>query len=160
MPSREQDLVQRSAWARYGVAVGSVALGWLTREAITPTVGPTALPFVFFFPAVAMTAWYGGLGPGVLAIVLSPVGANWFFIEPARGWAINTSGDLATMVAFIFSCSFIVGAMEAMHRARARALADARKREAAELANRQQKELLATTLASIGDAVIATDTDG
>jgi PAS domain S-box-containing protein len=145
---------------RYGVAVGSIVLGWLARETITPTIGPTALPFIFFFPAVAMAAWYGGLGPGVLAIILSAVAANWFFMEPVRAWAFRTPGDVATISAFVFACSFIVGAMEAMHRARARALADARKREAAELETRQQKELLTTTLASIGDAVIATDTDG
>ena len=160
MLSRKPDLAQRPAWVRYGIAVGCVVLGWLAREALTFAVGPTALPFICFFPAVAMAAWLGGPGPGVLAIVLSAVGANWFFVQSARGWAVHTFSDLATMVAFVLSCSFIVGALEAMHRAKAAALAEVRKRETAELEARQQKELLATTLASIGDAVIATDIDG
>ena len=55
----------RPAWARYGVAIASVVLGWLAREALTPGIGPTALPFIFFFPAVAIAAWFGGLGPGM-----------------------------------------------------------------------------------------------
>lgn len=160
MLSRKPDLAQRSAGVRYGVAIGCVVLGWLAREALTSSVGPTALPFIFFFPAVAMAAWFGGLGPGLLAVVLSAIAANWFFVEEARGWAVHTLSDLATMVAFAFSCSFIVGAMAAMHRARARVLAEARTREAAERETRQQKELLATTLGSIGDGVIATDTEG
>jgi PAS domain S-box-containing protein len=107
-----------------------------------------------------MAAWYGGLWPGVLAVVLSAVGANWFFIAPAGVLSFHTYSDLATMGAFVLACSFIVGAMEAMHRARTHAVADVRKRETAELETLRQKELLATTLASIGDAVIATDTEG
>jgi len=160
MFSQRLESERRPAWLRYGVAFGCVVVGWLAREALTSLVGPTALPFIFFFPAVAMAAGFGGLRPGILAIVLSAIGANWFFVATAGGWAVHTFRDLATMVAFVLSCSFIVGAMEAMHRARARTLAEARKREAAELETHQQKELLATTLASIGDAVIATDTDG
>jgi hypothetical protein len=48
---------------RYAVAVGSVLLGWLARELLTPTVGPTALPFIFLFPAVTLAAFYSGFGP-------------------------------------------------------------------------------------------------
>ncbi|HEX5221621.1 MAG TPA: PAS domain S-box protein [Verrucomicrobiae bacterium] len=160
MLTRKQVLAPRSAWGRYSVGSGCVVLGWLAREALTPAVGPTALPFIFFFPAVAMAAWVGGLGPGILALVLSAVAANWFFVAPTRDWALHTPGDLATMGSFAFSCSFILSAIDAMHRARARILAEVRKREAAELETHQQKELLATTLASIGDAVISTDTAG
>src|SRR5690348_16989296 len=45
MLSQKSDLARRSAWVRYGVAIVCVVLGWLAREAITPSVGPTALPF-------------------------------------------------------------------------------------------------------------------
>src|SRR5262245_55994099 len=121
----KSDSVQRSAWARYSVAIGSVLLAWLAREAITPSIGPTALPLTLFFPAVAMAAWYGGVRPGVLAMILSALSANWFFMAPIPGWAIHTWLDAATMFVFVFSSAFIIGAIEAMHRARARALADA-----------------------------------
>src|SRR5262245_49208996 len=57
----ESPAAWRSAWARYGVAIASVGLGWLGRNALTPGVGATSLPFVFFFAAVALSAWYGGL---------------------------------------------------------------------------------------------------
>jgi PAS domain S-box-containing protein len=147
------DSPYHSAWARYGAAIGSAVLGCLAREALTPVIGPTALPFIFFFPAVAMAAWYGGFGPGFLAIVLSAVATDWYFIEPVHEWKVRTFGDVAALVAFFVSCLFIVAAMEAMHRARARALV-------AELEMRKQKEFLATTLGSIGDAVITTDSEG
>lgn len=127
------------AWARYGVAAGSVFLGWLAREALTPAVGPTALPFIFFFPAVALAAWYGGFVAGSLASLFSATAAYWFYIEPVHTWEVRTFGDVVALAAFLISCLFIVGAIEAMHRAKAR---------------------LATTLASIGDGVIATDSNG
>src|SRR4051812_32955473 len=102
----------RSAWVRYGIAVASVILGWLAREALTPGVGPTALPFVFFFPAAAMAAWYGGFGPGIAATILGAAAADWFFIEPVNNIAVSKFGDLVALAAFLVSCLFIVGAIE------------------------------------------------
>src|SRR5687767_14064665 len=72
---------------RYGVAIGCVALGWLAREALTQAVGPTALPFIFFFPAVAGAAWLGGWGPGLLAAGLAALTAQYFFIDPVYSLA-------------------------------------------------------------------------
>ncbi len=62
--------------ASFGLAVAA-ALAWLTRQAINPVVGHDRLPFIFFFPAVVIASWYGGLGPGLLATVLGGVAADW-----------------------------------------------------------------------------------
>ena len=67
-------MVLRPTWQRYGAAIAAVLLGWIAREALTQAVGPTSLPFIFFFPAVAASAWFGGLGPGVLAMFLGAIG--------------------------------------------------------------------------------------
>jgi len=139
-------LVRRPTWQRYGVAIGAVLLGWIAREALTQAIGPTALPFIFFFPAVAVSTWFGGLGPGVLSTLLAAAMADWFFIPPIRAFAFSNAYDVASIAAFLFACLFIVTAIHTMHRAdRERARA---------------QDLLATTLASIGDAVIATDSQG
>src|SRR5437016_3726098 len=129
MISPASSLARRSAWTRYGVSAGTVVAGWLAREALTPVVGPTALPFIFFFPAVAMAAWFGGFGAGVMATVVSAIAAAWFFIEPVHSLSVANLSDVATLAVFLVSCSFIVGAMEAMHRARARALAELSERQ-------------------------------
>lgn len=144
---------QRSAWVRYGVAFGSVVVGWLAREALTPAIGRAALPFIFFFPAVAMAAWFGGLGPGLFAVILSASAANWFFFDSRHVFEFRSAYDVAALAAFTVSGAFIVGAMEAMHRAKTGASVAVSETE-------RQRELLATTLASIGDAVIVTDTQG
>jgi PAS domain S-box-containing protein len=136
----------RPAWQRYGVAVAAVLLGWIAREWLTQAVGPTSLPFIFFFPAVAASTWFGGLGPGVLAVLLSTAMADWFFISSAPGFAFHNIYDVAAIAAFLVACIFIVASIHTMHRA--------------EAARTDVRHLLSTTLASIGDAVIATDNEG
>ena len=139
-------MLARPTWQRYGVAIAAVLLGWIAREALTQAVGPTSLPFIFFFPAVAASAWFGGLGPGVLSMLLSAAMADWFFIGSTPGFAFSNIYDVAAIAAFLAACLFIVAAIYAMHRA------DADRA-------RVQRQL-GTTLASIGDAVIATDIVG
>src|ERR1051326_5058512 len=99
----EPSSVQRPAWLRYAVAIGSVVLAWLAREALTPGIGPTALPFIFFFPAVAIAAWFGGLGPGILAVVLSSLAANWFFTTPIHAFSVGSRYDVLALVAFLLA---------------------------------------------------------
>ncbi len=41
-----------------------------------------AIPLLLF--AVAISSWYGGRGPAVLATILSTIGFYWYFIEPVR----------------------------------------------------------------------------
>src|SRR2546421_5527410 len=148
---------KRPQWERYGVAVGSVILGWLAREALTSAVGQTALPFIFFFPAVAMAAWYGGFGPGAVAAILGAAAADWFFIEPINTLTVSTFGDVAAVAAFLVSCLFIISAMEAMHRANARARSELAERERLETELAQVREKFATTLGSIGSVAGTTD---
>src|SRR5271157_5752473 len=42
---------------------------------------PSALLLLF---AVAISSWYGGRGPGVLAAILSIITFYWYFVEPVR----------------------------------------------------------------------------
>lgn len=41
--------------------------------------------------AVAISSWYGGLGPAVLAVILSTIGFYWYFVEPVRTIYIDWS---------------------------------------------------------------------
>jgi len=36
--------------------------------------------------AVAIATWYGGIGPSVLAVLLSTVWFNYFFVEPIHSF--------------------------------------------------------------------------
>src|ERR1041384_7242884 len=126
-----QHAKRRPALVRYALAVTAVVLGWAARDVMSSGVGPTALPFIFFFPAVAIAAWFGG---GLLSIALSALAANWFFVEPIHAFSVKSAYDFIAVLAFVFASLVIVAAIQMMHRARAR-LAYAH-------------DLLATTVAS------------
>jgi PAS domain S-box-containing protein len=71
----------RSFSLNYGSAVASVGLALIVRWLLDPLVGDRT-PYLFFFLAVLFSALYGGIGPGLLAAVLSSLAARYFFIAP------------------------------------------------------------------------------
>jgi PAS domain S-box-containing protein len=135
----------RQWWKRYGFAIGIVLLAWAARDAITAAIGSSALPFVFFFPAVTAAAWYSGLKPALLSVVLSAALAHWFFLD--------SSHDLASLIAFVAGSLLIIGALETLHRTTLESQRKENDRDRAQY-------ILSTTLASIGDGVIVTDEKG
>src|SRR5690349_535548 len=71
----------RTLLLRYGVAVVSAALAVLLREALNP-LWSHRLPFLTLFPAVFLSAWYGGLGPGLVTTALCAIAANYLWLVP------------------------------------------------------------------------------
>ncbi|MCW5850400.1 MAG: DUF4118 domain-containing protein [Anaerolineae bacterium] len=69
-----------SRWLPYAVAVISVALALLVTSLLQPLLART--PLQLFFAAVTISAWYGGLGPGLTATVLATVAGNYFLSSP------------------------------------------------------------------------------
>ena len=61
-----------------------------------------------FLIAIAITVWYAGIGPAILAVVLSGLADAYFFIEPRYSLYI-TRHDLAHFVIFILFASLLTG---------------------------------------------------
>ena len=70
----------RSAMIRYGAAFLAVILATLLRGLFNPILEGAG--FAFFFVAVVIAAWYGGLGPSLLAVTLSVASSAIFFPDP------------------------------------------------------------------------------
>ncbi len=68
---------------RYSVAVVAVAIAFAIRYGIYGTLD-NRLPFAFFTSATLIAAWYGGLGPGLLAALAGLVLADYFFLPPRQ----------------------------------------------------------------------------
>ena len=66
---------------RYGLAVGSVALA-LGMALLLQRFNFRGVEFPLFLFAIAISVWYAGLWPGVLAVVLSSLAFNYYFTEP------------------------------------------------------------------------------
>ena len=63
---------------RYGFAVVAVGLALIHKLMLEPVLGDES-PFLLFLAAVTITAWYGGIGPGVVATVGASLVSAYFF---------------------------------------------------------------------------------
>lgn len=130
---------------RYFIAVSAVAIGLLTRLALEP-IWQTRLPYITLFPAIMVSALLGGLGPGLLATLLSTLGAAYYWLFPLRSLRITDPGELVGVGMFMFVGVVISALNEAWRRGTIAVL--------------ESEQRLAVTLASIGDAVVTTDEQG
>src|SRR5215207_3922735 len=130
------DSGEPSLLARYAVALLASALALLLTWLFQPFMERNL--FLWFFAAIVIGAWYGGLGPGLLVTLIATVGIGYFLISPSSLLEIDSAGLLRlgvfALVALLIS-----------------ALTEARRRSAA--AAQAQREQLRVTLASIGDAM-------
>ncbi|HEX7174636.1 MAG TPA: PAS domain S-box protein [Pyrinomonadaceae bacterium] len=136
-----------SALRRYGLAAGSVAAATLLMFALYYVVGLArgSVPFIFYFGAVILSARYAGRGPTLLTILLSALAADYFFIPPFNSFSPNAESVIQVGV-FALVSLFIAHVTSRSVRS--------------EAAAQKSGEELATTLRSIGDAVITTDDAG
>jgi PAS domain S-box-containing protein len=117
----------RPAALRYGFALAAVALAVALR---LPFHGLLryAVPFLFFFPAIMASAWFGGLGPGLLATASSALLADYLYFAPPGAFSV-TPLDLLQIALFLAVGSVISGLSEGLHAARRRVEADRGERE-------------------------------
>jgi len=141
-----------SKMARYAFAILAVILASLLREVLAPILGK-GVPFILFYPTVALAAWFGGFWPGLLSTVLGGFIAWYVFIPPEFSFMVLEPTAVGQLIVFLLSSAFICLLAESLHQATRRA-------QAGELREREQREQYRVTLASIGDAVIATDARG
>lgn len=116
-------------WAlRYGVAPIMVALGLAVRSLLAPVLTSETV-YTYFVPSVLVSAWLGGLGPGLVATALSVLAAI-FLIPGAPNLATSS---IANAVAFVLIGGVISWGGELLHQSRRRTMAmtrDALAREA------------------------------
>jgi PAS domain S-box-containing protein len=84
-PLRPSELTGAKA---YGVALGAVGLAFILSWLLTP--GIYTIPFMFFFGAVMVSAWFGHFRHGLFAAVLSVVVVDYFFAPPIHQFLKGT----------------------------------------------------------------------
>jgi PAS domain S-box-containing protein len=143
--STHLDGVVRGPAATYAWAITAVGVAVLLRYLLDPWMGD-ALPLVTLFGAVAAAVWLGGYRPAILVVILGYVACAYWFIEPRGTLVLNDFGTVIGLLAYVFTCSIIIGFGEVTRLSQHRAS--------------ERRELLRVTLRSIGDAVITTDVEG
>src|SRR4026208_2205201 len=85
--------------SRYVVGIAALAVALLFRYLVRDSLG-FKVPYLQFYPAIIVAAWYGGLGPGVLSTVLSTLAAMHFFLPPP-GLAVGEASDQLSLGVFV-----------------------------------------------------------
>jgi len=156
----------KSSAAAYGVSLAAVAVAVVARLLLEPLLAER-LPFITLFLAVGFAAWYGGRGPGLLALVAGAVAAAFFLTQPRYSFAIDQTEFQVGLVLYGVVGFASIAMLESLRKAQRQTEEQRRQLEQEVAARRlteqafaEQAERLRTTLASIGDAVITTDLAG
>src|ERR1700732_778998 len=108
--------------AGYAIAVGSVAAAlagslWLEVYAVTA-------PVSLCLCAIMLSAWLGGLWPGLLASTLSVLAFEYYFVTPIYSLAVDIE-EIPRFSVFALS-AFLVGSLSAAQRSATESLRRAR----------------------------------
>ena len=145
-------IFQQSAAARYGLAVFATVAGLVTRLAVENWI-PPGFPYVTFFPAVVVTAYFAGLRPAILCGVLSGLAAWWFFIPPVHSFQLSAPTIVALIFyAFVIAVDifFIDGMRQAMRQVSAERERYARLAESRDLLYRELHHRVSNNLQVVG----------
>jgi PAS domain S-box-containing protein len=160
-------------FVRYLFAVVAVVLAVVLRLLLDPLLNER-LPFITLFAAVTLMAWHGGRGPAVLTLVLGSAAITFFVLEPRYSLAVERP---EYVVGLLFYAAINVGSIVLFEQLRStqrraeenavearqnyqRLEQETKVRQEAEAGVIKEGERLRVTLASIGDAVITTDSEG
>src|ERR1041384_356751 len=105
-PVEATQSIRERRWLGYALAVA------LTLVALWVRLQAGGLfqhsPFLLFLIAVALSAFLGGLGPGVLAALLSALLADYYLIPPLHDFALAWPQGAIQMGAFVLVAITII----------------------------------------------------
>ena len=101
----------REIWS-YGIALLSVSSALVIAQ--WPPLRLETAPVSLFLGAIMITAWYGGIGPGLVATALSSFAFDYYFLPPIYS-LVAKPGQIPRLIVFTLSAVF-VGALSAAQR--------------------------------------------
>ena len=102
-----------SAWyfkntiTRYSATLLATGIALLLRLLLGPVLGDY-LPYITLFAAVAFSAWFCGVGPSIVAVVVAVVGARYWLIHPTHSFSTPDLAQSLGVLVFLFTSSIIV----------------------------------------------------
>jgi len=138
------ELRNRTPVQRYGLAIIVTGVAFGLTFVLAPMLERTI--FVLIFAAIAIAAAYGGVGPGMLAAALGSLSVIWAIAPPPSGAGLPDLSGWIQLASFLLIALIFVMVSSGWRRA-LRSV-------------HESQQWLATTVRSIGDAVIATDERG
>src|SRR5216684_3667760 len=96
----------------YGIAVLSVIAALILSR--WPALHLEAAPVSLFLSAVMLSAWFGGVGPGLLATGISSIAFYYYFLSPVQSFTAKPE-EVPRLAVFAISALF-VGSLSAAQR--------------------------------------------
>jgi signal transduction histidine kinase/CheY-like chemotaxis protein len=88
------------ALRRFAIVPPVIGAALLLRYLLWPVLG-AELPLLFMWPAVLVSAWWGGFGPGLLATLLSALAECYFVLEPRHSFEVHSPAVQVGLVLFV-----------------------------------------------------------
>jgi len=104
---------------RYVVAVLATGIALLTRVLLNPVLDGY-LPYITLFAAAAFSAWFCGIGPSILSLVVAIVGVRYWLIHPIHSFAIPDLRQSLGLVLFLLTSALFMVFGEVSRRERER----------------------------------------
>jgi signal transduction histidine kinase/ActR/RegA family two-component response regulator len=125
----------------YSIAIGATVVVAAIRVAVSGTVGNFA-PIVSFTIAITIAAWYGGLGPGLLATGLSFLAADYLYHPNNHTFQVDSVTSAVALGVLVFAGVLISLLCESLHGTRRRLEAEQELlRQSVELQRHMQEAL-------------------
>jgi PAS domain S-box-containing protein len=137
---------------RYGVAVLAVGVALGLKLLLDPLITDQS-PFLLLAGAVVVGAWFGGLGPGLLATALGALGADYFFLPP-EGSFTGLAVAFWPLLLFTLQGILISSLVEALRSARKRAEQSAREARSHQESLRESEERFRLMVDGVKDYAI------
>jgi PAS domain S-box-containing protein len=142
----------------YGVAVASVALVLGLKVLLDPLITEQS-PFLLLAGAVMVSAWFGGLGPGLLATALSAITADYFFLPPVGSFTGLVGVGFLPVVLFTLQGVLITLLAQALHSARQRAEGSALQTQRHQEELRQSEERYRSVVEQAAENIFLVDAE-
>ncbi len=114
----------RRRWVlRYGLAFVATAMGFGLRAVLTALAGEGLPTYITFYPLIMAVALLGGVGPGLLATLMTALAVDYWIIPPLHGFAIANLADAVGLAFFTGMGVFMSVFAELYRRARQKAAA-------------------------------------
>jgi C4-dicarboxylate-specific signal transduction histidine kinase len=75
---------------KYGIAAVAVTVALFITQSLQPTVFPTPL----FFAAIVVSTWFGGIGPGIFAVIFATLLLDYYFVSGTRTFSVHPAALL------------------------------------------------------------------
>jgi signal transduction histidine kinase/ActR/RegA family two-component response regulator len=110
----------QTRWFPYFVAVGTSLIALLLRLQLQWLFENAT--FMPFFIAILISAWLGGLWPGLLATALGGLAGDWFLMPPTGGFGLSDQSQAIQLLLYFAFGTAISVACQWLHRASHRAM--------------------------------------